>query len=49
MPTKDVEDLVVRIATKAERWFDKRGYGQHDEVFDSLEDANGIVLIFLLD
>ena len=43
MTTKDVEDLVVRIASKAERWLDKRGYGQHDEVFDDPDDAMGLI------
>ena len=35
--------LVVRIASKAERWLDKRGYGQHDEVFDDPDDAMGVI------
>ena len=43
MTTKEVSALIVRITTKAERWLDKRGYGQHDEVFDDPDDAMGVI------
>ena len=41
--TKDVEDLVVRIATKSERWLDKQGYGQRDEVVEDPDNALGSI------